>query len=1109
MKRFCILTILSALSLATFAQTDYHIWEDQHVLSQHREAPRADFMPFHTQKGDREISLDGMWKFNWTKTPADQPADFFKKDFDDSSWKQFPVPGDWEVNSMLLDSHCAQSHNSESPNNQQNSGTLKQNTAYGTPIYSSSGYTFKINPPYVMSKPKETYTAFEERNPTGCYRRWVNLPAGWKGKTVHLRIGSAASAVEVYVNGKYVGYSQGSMEPAEFVINEDILASASTNNGSLKDEKHVLVALKVYKYCDGSYLEDQDQWRLGGLHRSVTMFVTEPLRIRDLGVRTSRIESESKGSPRVQNFSFESSSWLLNINPELECLSQIAGTEENYSLSANLYDASGKKINEIEMSAPVDTMLNLSAKGAILNARTPQRGYSKWGWMSCKVDNPQLWSAETPYLYTLRVTLKNKETGAVVEQVEQKVGFRDIKINNGQLLVNGKAVRLRGVNRHEFSSTLGKVMTEESMLRDILLMKQGNVNAVRTCHYPNTERWYELCDSIGLYVMDEMDIEEHGLRGKLAQDPAWTAAWLDRTQRCVIRDRNHPSVIMWSLGNESGYGANFATCSQWIRDFDPTRPIHYEGAQGENGNDPQTVDVISRFYPRTMDEYLNPGVKDNNMERPENARWERLLQLVEATEKQSTENKLRPVLTSEYAHAMGNALGNFKEYWDEIYSHPRMLGGFIWEWADGEIKVLREDGKVMKAYGGDFGDVPNLKAFCVKGIVTSDREETSKFLEMKKVYSPLVISMKEGANLSGLNTAKNIKAIKNPANYFVLISRDNHLNLADYELSAEVKDGYVNVYAKLVADKSWAKKGHVVTWQQFDVNSSNEAKQLKQKTKGKKSISADNLKETLAGIKPHLMRAPTDNDKGFGNWIAKDWTKNLMDNLRDSIINPLKVETLSDGTSVASQTIAYCALEGCVIVDYVATATNDGGIDLKAIYSQEGNLPPLPCLGITLKLPYAKQITENRKLKTENQITWHGLGPMDTYPDRTTSAIMGTWTQPLSAQYTHEARPQDSGNHGETYWLTVNQPSASAASQSVSIETLGKPFIFSALPYSVKQLSTVKHDCDLVEEDNIYLNVDCAQMGVGNSSCGPGVLKKYAIDMTQKHELHIKIFFGK
>ena len=312
--------------------------------------------------------------------------------------------------------------------------------------------------------------------------------------------------------------------------------------------------------------------------------------------------------------------------------------------------------------------------------------------------------------------------GKVVERVRQRIGFRSVEIAGGQMLVNGKPVRLRGVNRHEHDPRLGKVMTEALMLKDILLMKRANINAVRTCHYPNVTRWYELCDSLGMYVMDEADIEEHGLRGGLASDPDWAGAFLDRTIRMAERDKNHASVVMWSLGNEAGYGPNFAANSAWLKDFDPTRPIHYEGAQGVNGNpDPSTVDVISRFYPRVQEDYLNPGMTEgSDAERPENARWERLLSIAQRT------NDNRPVMTSEYAHVMGNAGGNLQEYWDEMYSNKRMLGGFIWEWADEGIFKILPNGKTQVAYGGDLGDFPNLKTFCIKGVVTSDRETTPK-----------------------------------------------------------------------------------------------------------------------------------------------------------------------------------------------------------------------------------------------------------------------------------------------------------------------------------------------------------------------------------------------
>ena len=513
-----------------------------------------------------------------------------------------------------------------------------------------------------------------ERNPTGVYRRTFTIPAEWQDKEVYIHFGSVSSAFYVWVNGQRVGYSQGAMEPAEFRITPYINPSPNPSRGrgvqkasprgGLEGVNHI--TLEVLKYSDGSYLEDQDQWRLAGIHRGIYLYATEKIRIRDFGVRTI-LDKDYRDAQLI-------------IHPELAVSEGQRG--EGYYVTAALYAPDGQEVIAPSLSregwgGSADTMLNLDAKGSILNDRTPQRGYPKWGWLTATVKNPKKWTAETPNLYTLELLLKDS-LDQTVQKITTKVGFRSVEIKNGQLLVNGIPTRLRGVNRHEMDPKTGKVMTEELMLRDIRLMKQANVNAVRTCHYPNCERWYELCDSLGLYVMDEADIEEHGLRGRLASDPSWAAAWIDRMQRLVIRDRNHPSVIFWSLGNEAGWGTNFALTAAWTHEYDPTRPVHYEGAQGSNNpslslsgrssKDPSAVDVISRFYPRTQDEYLNPGVADNNMERPENARWERLLSIARDT----MDN--RPVLTSEYAHAMGNALGNFQEYWDEIYSHPRMLG---------------------------------------------------------------------------------------------------------------------------------------------------------------------------------------------------------------------------------------------------------------------------------------------------------------------------------------------------------------------------------------------------------------------------------------------------
>ena len=1056
--------VLLPFYLFTFLPLNAHDWEDQSILQINREPARADF--HHAG----EISLNGEWKFNWTLTPDEQPDGFWQTDFNDSSWKTFPVPADWEMN------------------------------GYGTPIYSSSGYTFKINPPYVMTTPKETYTAYVERNPTGVYRRTFTIPAEWQDKEVYIHFGSVSSAFYVWVNGQRVGYSQGAMEPAEFRITPYINPSPNPSRGrgvqkasprgGLEGVNHI--TLQVLKYSDGSYLEDQDQWRLAGIHRGIYLYATEKIRIRDFGVRTI-LDKDYRDAQLI-------------IHPELSVSEGQRG--EGYYVTAALYAPDGQEVIAPSLSregwgGSADTMLNLDAKGSILNDRTPQRGYPKWGWLTATVKNPMKWTAETPNLYTLELLLKDS-LDQTVQKITTKVGFRSVEIKNGQLLVNGIPTRLRGVNRHEMDPKTGKVMTEELMLRDIRLMKQANVNAVRTCHYPNCERWYELCDSLGLYVMDEADIEEHGLRGRLASDPSWAAAWIDRQQRLVIRDRNHPSVIFWSLGNEAGWGTNFALTAAWTHEYDPTRPVHYEGAQGSSSPsewvpDPSAVDVISRFYPRTQDEYLNPGVADNNMERPENARWERLLSIARDT----MDN--RPVLTSEYAHAMGNALGNFQEYWDEIYSHPRMLGGFIWEWADegiearqplpkgGESKASplgRNGGAPFIAYGGDFNDYPNLKAFCIKGIVDSYRNTTPKYEEVKQVYAPIYFERREerlrvGEQSSGMSGERRENTHDEMAVGNIVVKKhDPHFDLNTINIKEELRNGYRYVTASLKEATSWAPKGHVIARTQFKAH----PQPLPKGGESKKHPTPKNIQYPLpkqggqGWVSLHAFRAPTDNDKGFGNWIAKDWKQQGLDNLRDSIVN--------DTTHI------YKTANGQIRMTVSIVKEKDSSLfTLHSSLIPEGQLPPLPCLGITLKIP--KQL---------QNIEYFGRGPWDNYPDRHAAALVDIYKSTVSEQYFHYPRPQDSGNHDDVQWLKITDDNGhgwlieAEASPRGGLEGV---FSFSALPYSVQQLYNATHDYELKEEDCVWLNLDCAVMGLGNSSCGPGVLTKYAIPQ-RPHTLRLR-----
>ena len=543
----------------------------------------------------------------------------------------------------------------------------------------------------------------------GQYRRTFTLPEAWQSGQTFLRFDGVMSAFYVWVNGKRVGYSQGSMEPSEFNITP-YLQPATTQE-----------AEEVYRYSDGSYLEDQDFWRFSGIQRDVTLFHTPDIRIRDYAVRT------------LPHAGYED--FTLQIDPQLSVFGEEKDRKgKGYKVVAVLTDREGQIV--FSGQADAEPILDLDHKAAVMNEWYPQRGPRKLGRIAGEIKAPHRWTAETPYLYTLNLSLQDS-LGQVVERATSKVGFRSVEVKDGQVLVNGRPIRFRGVNRHEHDPRTARVMTEERMLQDILLMKQANINAVRTAHYPNHPRFYELCDSLGLYVMDEADIEEHGLRGTLASTPDWHAAFLDRAVRMAERDKNHACIVFWSMGNESGYGPNFAAISAWLKDFDPTRPIHYEGAQGLDGAPaPYTVDVISRFYPRTQDEYLNPGIPEGaDEERAENARWERLLSIAERT------NDNRPVLTSEYAHSMGNALGNFQEYWDEIYSNHRMLGGFIWDWVDQGIIRTLPDGREQVAYGGDFGDQPNLKAFCLNGIVRCDRTLTPKYWEVKKVYQPVYMKL--------------------------------------------------------------------------------------------------------------------------------------------------------------------------------------------------------------------------------------------------------------------------------------------------------------------------------------------------------------------------------
>ncbi|MBC2605237.1 glycoside hydrolase family 2 TIM barrel-domain containing protein [Pelagicoccus albus] len=1076
----------AGLSFAAGSQPD---WENQHVIQINREPARAHFFNYESAEaalaGDRESShrfqsLNGTWKFNWVKRPELRPVDFYQTDFDDSAWGDLEVPAVWEVN------------------------------GYGTPIYVSAGYPHRIDPPRVTSEPKEDWTAYDERNPVGSYRRSFEVPKGWKNQRVFLHFAGVQSAFYVWINGEKVGYSQGSMTPAEFDVTDYV---RSGNNQ---------IAVEVYKWSDASYLEDQDMWRFGGIQREVYLYATPQARISDFGIRTELDENYQDA--------------LLAIEPELAAPQ--SESLEGWTVEAELFDEEGQRVFESPLSHDAKEILNRGYKAGVLVERNPQRGRRLFGWLKATIKNPKKWTAETPNLYRLTLSLKDP-SGQVIDATSSDIGFREVEIREGQFWVNGQAVRLRGVNRHEHDPELGREMTMELMVQDLELMKRANVNAVRTAHYPNDPRWYELCDRYGMYVMDEANIETHGLRGYLASQPDWQAAFLDRAVRMAERDKNFPSIVFWSMGNESGYGPNFAAVSAWLREFDPTRPIHYEGAQRDlatwdtsysmedRAHDPNTVDVISRFYPRVEEAYLNPGLpEDSKDERAENARWERLLEIAR------DDSDDRPVLTSEYAHSMGNALGNLKEYWDEIYSHPRMLGGFIWDWVDQGLYKIDESGVRYIAYGGDFGDKPNLKAFCLNGIIFADRSLNPKYWQLKKIYQPVAIEAVE-LNPSGPRLK--------------VTNRHHHVNLDTLELSwqmihdgiveaegvlpaldlpagdateiqlpigdqlsvSSVGDYWLKVSFKTKESTLWAEAGHEVAWEQFALETNKEAipairtekldtleviedsgfwlingkafqAKLSKQTGSLSSLRYAGEEMLAENEQPNLQayRAYTDNDKGFGKWLAKDWSNAGLDQIERELVS-IALERKSKREAVFMAHTRGVAEAGTIEHVSEWTFRGDGSIDVKSRFECDESLPYLPRIGVRLFF--------DRRLES---FSWYGHGPFENYVDRKDSTPVKVWESTVSDQYVPYPRPQETGNKEGVRWLALREGSEGAG---VLVVAKGETLSASALHYAEEDLSAAKHTNELVERDDIVLSLDVAQCGLGNSSCGPSVLEKYAL----------------
>ena len=985
-------------------------WQNEKVFEKNKLKAHVPLTPYNNEedalaekrnKCSYVKTLNGNWDFNFSLSPAEAPAEFYKKDFklDSEDWEQIRVPSNWQVE------------------------------GYGYPHYTDEAYPFPTDPPYVPTE-----------NPTGSYRREFYLPENWQERQLIINFKGVDSAFYLWVNGKKVGYSQGSRLPAEFDISSYVKAGRN------------LIAVQVYQWSDGTYLEDQDMWWLSGIFRDVNLYSLAKTNIFDYTIQTKLSDDYKKGKIDIESV-------IKSISNE---------EKKDYEISAKLFNSNQNLITEKSIN-------NISQIESI----------------DIDIDHPQLWTAETPYLYQLLLVLKNNK-GEVVQVEETKVGFREVQIKNGNLLVNGEKIMIRGVNRHDFSAEKGRTVSFQEMEEDIKLMKQHNINALRTSHYPNDPRLLDLCNYYGLYVIDEADIETHGFMymddmNRLSDDPEWEAAYLDRMKRMVERDKNHPSIIIWSLGNEAGFGCNQKAMAKWTKAKDPTRFIHYEPDRNQ-----EVVDIVGPMYAS-------------------------VLRTVEYAEE---DNYDKPVILCEYAHAMGNGPGGFSDYWDVFYKYERLQGGFVWDWIDQGLKQTTADGQQYFAYGGDFGDSPHDKNFNINGLVFPDRTPSPALKEYKKVIEPIkteVDDLKKGKievknlydfkSLSHLAISYSIKEKGKliasgrlptldiePGESEIIEIDYNHL---DFKAGNEY---WLEISFSLDSAANWAEKGHEVAWEQFQLSEKSDyqlpdqVKEFLQQGKtnfidineidNKLIILGEDFKLEFDLVYGQLnsycyqgvelikegplidfWRAPIDNDEPY----EPNWRKYNLNQMGHSI-RKINYNDCDDKVEIIVQSrIAPPVYEMGFSCQYSYEISSNGLIQISVAGEKEGKIDVIPKIGLNLVL------------KEEfNQVDWYGRGPGESYPDSKKANRYGVYHKKVKQLYTPYVYPQDNGNRTDTRWVKFKN------NRGMGIIFSGdNPFNFSAHYYSDKELDRAQHPCDLEFNGDIHLNLDYKIQPLGSASCGP------------------------
>ncbi|WEK37364.1 MAG: glycoside hydrolase family 2 TIM barrel-domain containing protein [Candidatus Pseudobacter hemicellulosilyticus] len=1006
-----------SLPLALCAQTDKPHWENPEVFAINKEAARTTALPYPSEAlaiadnyGQNPFYqlLDGQWSFQWAGKVAEVSKDFYKEDYDISQWTQIPVPGSWEFN------------------------------GHGTPLYVSAGFGFRAKPPFID----------REDSPVGAYRRNFTVPDNWDGRRIFLHFEGGTNAMYVWVNGRQVGYTENAKSPAEFDITQYLRKGSNT------------LACQVFRYSDGSYLEDQDMWRMGGINRSVFLYSTAQTRILDFFAHPDLDKNYTNG--------------LFSLDLTLK---NYADQEQAQKAEISVLDRNGKKVFSKQQA------LRIHANGSSVLQ------------FAGTVKAPLLWTAETPNLYTLLITLKDG-SGKIVEATSHKIGFRKVEIRDGQLLVNGKKIYIKGVNLHEFNTKTGNVVNKEIMLRNIQLMKELNINAVRTSHYPQPTLWYKLCDEYGLYLVDEANQESHGLGygpDNVANFPEWQEAHMDRMVRLVERDKNHASVIIWSLGNESGNGKAFFATYDWAKSRDNSRPVQYEQAHDRHRN----TDIICFMYPG-WNNMVNDAKKDLG----------------------------KPYIMCEYAHAMGNSMGNMQDYWDLMRTSKNMQGGFIWEWYNHGFTSKDEQGRTYWAYGGDLGGYNKMNSdnFCMDGIISPDQQYLPHTYIVKKVYQPVLFASANPASglISVINDYKFLPVTEKDYSFkWVLLKNGQPVAEGPFSVSlaADARTSvqlplpaleqtpgteyFLQVFATTKNATQFIPAGFEVAKEEFALNTGNYFVQPSaggslnvEKKEDRVTVQSGNLSyvfstkdgQTLISFtrdqhrvfqelpRLNFWRAPTDNDFGANDQVNLVLWSAASHNIRYSY----KGMEEKEGIIRFRYEAKLRGVEAKTDLSY--TVNKDGSLTIATDYKAlSDELPELMRFGMLMRLP---QQLDN--------FTWYGRGPQENYVDRCADAFMGTWNGKVAAQAFAYYRPQETGNKTNVRWLTLKDDSG----KGIRIQGL-QPLSVSATNYLPEDLDPgltkkQQHHSDLVPRDETVLAVDLFQRGVGGlNSWGAKPLDAY------------------